>query len=306
MQRTQELALDFTTTQHGEAFCGAFSGDIHSNVFSLTVTPALSEGDILLCSFLRNNLVVDTLVVQNNTLTVPYSVLKNPGEYTAAFAVANLQNRLTAPILLTVRVAEDRLSLVPTEDYGDDQSLICYILTQTAETARATATTVATATAQTVITPLATRVGVLEDAAAAAQTRLTAAEADIDALQASALRHASGTATLTASDIRFCNSPFCRWTRFGNVVIVSFGFLSTSSVDFLVSGLPFNAALSYLAAPIAHVIYSESGVTLPTDKDFDFCQTVVGTKQMRVIRKGSGQYVLSGTLIYLTDDPFPA
>lgn len=136
MERTQTLNLDFTSSTPVEFYCDTFAGDMHSCTVELTVTPTPKNGELLLCSFLKNNVVVDTVVVRNNQLTIPYSVLKAPGEYTAAFAVADMESRLTAPLLLTVRVAEDRVALAPTEDM-DDQSLVCYILEQAASTARA-------------------------------------------------------------------------------------------------------------------------------------------------------------------------
>lgn len=136
MERTQTLNLDFTSSTPVEFYCDTFAGDMHSCTVELTVTPTPKNGELLLCSFLKNNVVVDTVVVRHNQLTIPYSVLKAPGDYTAAFAVADMESRLTAPLLLTVRVAEDRVALAPTEDM-DDQSLVCYILEQAASTARA-------------------------------------------------------------------------------------------------------------------------------------------------------------------------
>ncbi len=138
MERTKTLCLDFSSTTPCEFYCESFAGDMHSLAIELEVTPVPENGEILLCSFLREGTPVDTVVVKDNRLTVPYSVLKEPGAYTAAFALADMESRLTATALLTVRVAEDRVLLTPDED-GQDTSFVCYLLEQAAATARAAA-----------------------------------------------------------------------------------------------------------------------------------------------------------------------
>lgn len=335
MERTQTLALDFTATEHGEAYMTSFSGDMNSNVVTLSVTPELEEGDILLCSFLRDNLVVDTLVIQNNSMTLPYSVLKNPGEYTAAFAVANLQNRLTATMTLTVRVAEDRVSLAPTEDYTD-QSLICYILTEAASTARAAAEEVCEALDERVtaaeeeidtlqedvtaaehdITALQGRVGAaerdidgiietLETTVTSAITNLqmdvSVLESDVSALETSRPRYAEGNLSISCETPYCCQSPTGYWKRIGNVVIVVFGFGSSGSTSFTLHGLPFACTDSYLGTPLIHVNHP----SCPSDGKVDLCQTLANSTDLQIVRTSSSFSAMSGTLVYATTAPFP-
>ena len=322
MERTQTLALDFTATQHGEAYVASFSGDMNSQVISLTVTPELEEGDILLCSFLKNDLVVDTLVIRNNRMTLPYSVLKSPGEYTAAFAVANLQNRLTAPMLLTVRVAEDRVSLAPTEDYTD-QSLICYILTEAASTARAAASEVLEeveeeiddleqdiAQGATALTALSGRVAQaeddiddLEEDVAQSAAALSALSGRVTSLEENKPDYAAGTVLLSsATGSTACVNGHGYYTRINDFVIVIFGFYTSGYESLAVSGLPFAPAESFQAAVLPHVNYSDPPQTM-TDFKIDFCQTVAGSKSCYVFRSGSNNAVMSSILAYRTNEP---
>lgn len=172
MEKTQKLILDFTKTGSHEEYLSAFCGDMSSNTVELEVIPALSDGEILLCSFVRDGAAVDTLVITDGKMVIPYTVLKDAGSYTAAFAVADMKSRLTATTLLKVSVAPDRVTLAPAPGQEEDQSLITYILSQAAETA----TQSATAAAEQVTGELSTALDDMDN-------RLSAAESTVQTVQ---------------------------------------------------------------------------------------------------------------------------
>lgn len=323
MERTKTLLLDFSTTAPSEIYCDSFAGDMHSLVVELEVTPTPEEGEILLCSFLRDNVVVDTVVVKDNRLTVPYSVLKEPGQYTAAFALADMNSRITASVLLTVRVAEDRVVLAPTEDM-EDQSLVCYILGQAAATARAATReelSGVTTRLDTLESDTRSEFYVMDQQDAALTARIDGLEGELstltEELKASGfkieeaiyninqqkLNSSAGSATLTSPTSSVCCvEPLAQWVRIGNLVIMTFGFYSSSYDEFELTGLPFSANSDGYAVSLHHVRLVKGDFVSVPDTVVDMCQTNNGTKNLTVRRQGVNGVLLAGTLVYFTDE----
>lgn len=320
MERTQKLILDFTETGSREEYLTAYSGDMRGEVVEIEVNPALNEGEVLICSFIKDGAAVDTLAIPDGRLVIPYTVLKEPGRYTAVFAVADMSSRLTSATQLTVNVEEDRLSVAPAEDMGEDQTLVSYILAAAAAVTRQALDKAESNSedidgltdavdglredldsAQTDISGLTSQLsGVSSDVAALENT-----VAVLQAVSGSSLVSGSGCIT-GSSTANACVEPNSWWIRIGNFVLVSFAFGSYGSTLFGLDELPFASAEAIFSTTLRHIAYSANGVNFYRDCNVDLCQTERNGKSLTVLRDSTSAAVLSGTLVYITNDPMPA
>lgn len=315
MERIQTLKLDFSETGSREEYLSAFCGDLNSNVVNLEVSPALKEGEILICSFLKGDEAVATLIVENNRLVIPSAVLKETGSYTAVFAVADMESRLTATATLSVTVADDVLLLAPTDYDGDSQSLISYIMSSSAIAARAAVEEDMSALTETVSN--------LSESLEDANNALLALDSDISLLSsetelirdtldglvssgASEKTVASGTCNLYSDDGDLaCVNAVSSWVRVSNAVFVNIAFYTSGLSAFTVNGLPFKNSGFAVAVPAIHPPFTGSGVSVAGDFSFDRFELYSGSSSLKVVRQNAQECVYTATLMYFTSDPMP-
>lgn len=322
MEKIQRLKLDFTENGSREEFISAYCGDMNSNVIELEVTPELKENELLLCSFLRGNTAVETLVVENGRLVIPYSVLKETGKYTASFAVADIHSRLTSTATLSVTVAEDSIRIMPDGEMEEGQSFVSYILSASALAARAAVEEDVRGIADTV-GELTEEVDKAKETIASVDGDLTLVASDVELLRTdlTALENeiaelpqiapasfpaVSGTQVLSSSSGEFaCVQGQGRWVRILNTVIINFGFYTSGVDEIKVEGLPFTCADAVVSVPVSHTKYTFSFVTVNGDFVCDRAQIDNGKDYFTLYRQNVDQQVVSGTFVYNTNDPMP-
>lgn len=322
MEKIQKLKLDFTENGSREEFLSAYCGDMNSNVIELEITPELKENEMLICSFMKDNTPVETLVVENKRLVIPYAVLKEEGSYSASFAVADMHSRLTATATLSVTVAKDSILIAPDKEGADDTSLISYILSASAIAARAAVEEDVNGIAEAV-SELTEEVDKAKETIASVDGDLTLVASDVELLRTdlTALENEvaelpqnaptvfpakNGTCTLTSASGEYaCVQGTGSWLRVLDTVVLNFGFYTSAVAEVKVEGLPFSCADAVVSVPVSHTKFFMSPVSVSGDFNCDRAQIDGGNTYFTLYRQSIEPQVVSGTLIYRTNDPMP-
>ena len=327
MEQTNILTLDFTQSSASEEFVSTFAGDFNSRVIELNITPALSDGELLLCTVSKIDgegepTVVQSMVVTENRLVLPSSMLQSAGRFVLVFAVADVTRRLTASRVLNVSVSPDGITLVPSDSGETDTSAVSGIMAylqneldrQDSEigdiadqvdsvsdgllTLRGEMVASDTLMSQQIAT-LGTSISSIASTLSERSVQLAGLLAN---LQNGNTKISTGSFDLMSpEDSAACMFSQGIWIRINNIVLISFGFATAGYTTFTVKNLPFASSGSvYSGALVSNTFSGTPSVT--SDFNIALAQVNYNSKILNIKRSSSGTAILTGYMIYPTND----